>query len=89
VGPEGDTCGLVRSGFRPSDDPVKKPYNIPGNSLLAIELRKLAMGILADAVSRKDNNVFKELMQDFSRLSMRIESSLKQHSVGKVKIGNE
>lgn len=35
--------GLVRSGFRPSDDPNRLPYNIPGNAMLSVYLKKIGL----------------------------------------------
>jgi meiotically up-regulated gene 157 (Mug157) protein len=37
-GPPAKKCGLTRSLFRPSDDSVTLPYNIPGNAMACTEL---------------------------------------------------
>jgi len=37
-GPPARKCGLTRSLFRPSDDAVTLPYNIPGNAMACTEL---------------------------------------------------
>ena len=37
-----EPCGLVWSGFRPSDDACELGYNIPGNHYLALALARLA-----------------------------------------------
>lgn len=34
------TCGLVKSSFRPSDDACLLPFNIPGNAMLSVELKR-------------------------------------------------
>jgi len=40
-GPPGNPMGLSRSLFRPSDDAVTLPYNIPGNAMACVELQHL------------------------------------------------
>jgi hypothetical protein len=35
-------CGLVRCGFRPSDDLVKFPFLVPANAMMAVALRDAA-----------------------------------------------
>lgn len=42
IGAEFGPCGLVWSGFRPSDDRCKLPFHIPSNMYLAACLRRLA-----------------------------------------------
>jgi uncharacterized protein len=37
-GPPGEPVGLSRSLFRPSDDAVTLPYNVPGNAMACVEL---------------------------------------------------
>ncbi len=33
------TTGMIKTGFRPSDDANELPYNIPGNAMLATFLQ--------------------------------------------------
>lgn len=40
-GPPAHPNGLSRSLFRPSDDAVTMPYNIPGNAMMCVELHHL------------------------------------------------
>ncbi len=36
------TCGLLGSGFRPSDDACTFPYFVPGNAMASVYLNKTA-----------------------------------------------
>lgn len=42
VGPPASYTGMTRQLFRPSDDAVLLPFNIPGNALAAVELARVA-----------------------------------------------
>jgi meiotically up-regulated gene 157 (Mug157) protein len=42
VGAPGRACGLIRSAFRPSDDALLLPYNIPQNAFVAVQLGRVA-----------------------------------------------
>jgi meiotically up-regulated gene 157 (Mug157) protein len=54
-GPPGTVNGLSRSLFRPSDDAVTLPYNVPGNAMACVELRHL-QSILGALVSANPAN---------------------------------
>lgn len=41
-GPPAKRCGLIRCGFRPSDDACTLPFLIPANAMTVVELRKLS-----------------------------------------------
>lgn len=49
-GPVGKKNGLSRSLFRPSDDAVTMPYNIPGNAMACVELNHLSAIITSISV---------------------------------------
>ena len=36
--PFGKYCGMIKSGFRPSDDECKMPYFVPGNAMVSVYL---------------------------------------------------
>jgi meiotically up-regulated gene 157 (Mug157) protein len=42
VGAPSRACGLIASGFRPSDDACMMPYNIAQNAMAVVQLRALA-----------------------------------------------
>jgi meiotically up-regulated gene 157 (Mug157) protein len=42
LGAPGRACGLIRSAFRPSDDALLLPYNIPQNAFVAVQLGRIA-----------------------------------------------
>jgi meiotically up-regulated gene 157 (Mug157) protein len=80
VGVPAKRCGLVRSGFRPSDDRVLLPFHVPGNAMFATYLEKNAPMISA-------------LDADFGRecrsLAAEIQGALKDHGQVKAKVGQE
>ena len=41
LGPPAKDCGLVRCGFRPSDDACTFPFLIPANAMASVELKHL------------------------------------------------
>jgi len=47
---------MIKTGFRPSDDPNNYAYNIPGNAMMCTYLKLVAEKIL-DKIS--DRSVFK------------------------------
>lgn len=68
------TCGLVKSYFRPSDDACLLPFNIPGNAMLSVELKK---------TSEMLNKVGKgaEIMKKMRAKSEEIESAIYSRGV--------
>jgi meiotically up-regulated gene 157 (Mug157) protein len=42
VGAPAKACGLIRSAFRPSDDALVLPFNIPQNMFVATQLKRMA-----------------------------------------------
>lgn len=39
--------GMIKTGFRPSDDPNDLPYNVPGNAMLCTYMELVAKQILS------------------------------------------
>jgi len=50
IGPDLKYTGMIASLFRPSDDPVEYPYNIPGNIFLSSTLKELYKYISIDSI---------------------------------------
>ena len=67
-------CGLIASGFRPSDDACIFPFLIPSNMFAVTVLRNLAE--LASVVHRAD------LAQEARGLADEVDGALKQHAFG-------
>ena len=65
-------CGLIASGFRPSDDACILPFLVPSNMFAVTVLGSLAE--LADAVDRAD------LAQEARGLGGEVDQALKQHA---------
>lgn len=65
-------CGLIASGFRPSDDACVFPFLIPSNMFAVTVLGSL--GELADAVERAD------LVHEARGLADEVQRALKQHA---------
>jgi meiotically up-regulated gene 157 (Mug157) protein len=63
IKPSFDT-GMIKTGFRPSDDPNDMAFNIPGNAMMASYLDLVAEKVL-DAVPK--NSVFKREAAILSR----------------------
>lgn len=38
--------GMIKTGFRPSDDPNQLPYNVPGNAMMTTYLGLVARAVL-------------------------------------------
>lgn len=66
-------CGLVRCGFRPSDDPCKFPYLVPANAMMAAEL-----GNLSDLL---DTLGLPDLSEEAGSLASAIRSGLEAHGL--------
>jgi meiotically up-regulated gene 157 (Mug157) protein len=43
--------GMIKTGFRPSDDPNELPYNVPGNGMMASFLNLVSNQVLANVPS--------------------------------------
>ncbi len=54
----GASCGLVRTSFRPSDDAVIFPYNIPENAFLSTTFRDIANMLSEVGINAKIENKF-------------------------------
>jgi len=66
-------CGLVRCGFRPSDDMVKLPFLVPANAMTMAALRDLAA--LLDALRHVD------LAREARAIASEIADALELHAV--------
>lgn len=66
-------CGLVRCGFRPSDDMVAHPFLVPANAMAAVALRDLAL--LLDALAQP------ALATECRALAAEIALALEEHAV--------
>jgi len=76
-GPASRPNGLSRSLFRPSDDAVTLPYNIPGNAMACVELNHLQEVIQAlIAQSRIDVELLNRLIARSEQISDSICSAL-------------
>lgn len=67
-------CGLVWSGYRPSDDPCKYGFFVPGNMFISVvckELLKIASEIPLDAVQ----------MQRLTKLHVEIDGAIAQFCI--------
>ena len=45
-GPPAKKCGLIRCGFRPSDDACTLPFLIPANAMAVVELFKISQWLV-------------------------------------------
>jgi uncharacterized protein len=82
-GPPSQPNGLTRSLFRPSDDAVTLPYNIPGNAMACVELRHLESLLKEvqgdDAFDASIRNRAADLYQRSTQTSEKICSALQQY----------
>ncbi|CAM3101515.1 glycoside hydrolase family 125 protein [Rariglobus hedericola] len=67
------TCGLIRCGFRPSDDRVAYPFLVSANAMMAVSLRNLSL--LLDALACA------ELATQAKALATEINRALDMHAV--------
>lgn len=65
-------CGLIRCGFRPSDDMVKFPFLVPANAMMA--------GALRSVIPLLENLGQAELAERASRFSVEIFDALQIHA---------
>eukprot|EP01033_Poteriospumella_lacustris_P004821 gene4821-3456_t len=77
-GPPAHPNGLTRSLFRPSDDAVTLPYNVPGNAMMCVELTHL--GDMLAAVRRRGGVAAKtfdrDQLDDLIAKTQRVQSAL-------------
>lgn len=86
-GRETEPCGLVWSGFRPSDDACELGYNVPGNHYLALALERL--GDLLDLVPTTTGTDLAAEAARARRLSASIRAALAQHGTCTLPDGSE
>lgn len=72
--PQNGGTGLIRSAFRPSDDSTTMGFFIPGNAMMAVELKRTA-----DMLSKAGGN--RETMKKLQKRSDRIERGIWEHGV--------
>mgnify|MGYP000619180773 CR=1 FL=1 len=65
--------GMIKAGFRPSDEPTSHAYNIPGNAMLCTYMQLLAEVVLpklsANSVFKKEVDV---LMNRMSKMAQSV-----------------
>ena len=70
--------GLIRSAFRPSDDSTIFSFFIPGNAMMAVELKRTST--LLEAVSGNDPRI-REIAQSLLKRAETIEKAIYSHAV--------
>jgi uncharacterized protein len=70
--------GLIRSAFRPSDDSTIFGFFIPGNAMMAVELKRTSQ--LLEAVSGTDQRV-RDVAQSLLKKATTIEKGIYDHAV--------
>lgn len=74
-GPPGSPCGLIQSGFRPSDDACILPFHVPSNCFAVVVLNQTA-----DICRELGAG---ELAGQCSALSQKINSAIREHAVSR------
>lgn len=73
---------MVKTGFRPSDDPNELAYNIPGNAMASVFLKYVADAILSKIPS---SSVFyssaRNLITKMNSLSAQIKAGIYEHGI--------
>lgn len=73
---------MVKTGFRPSDDPNELAYNIPGNAMASVFLKYVAESILTKIPT---SSVFyssaRTLMNKMNSLSTQIRLGIYNHGI--------
>lgn len=70
--------GLIRSAFRPSDDATILGFFVPGNAMMAVELRRTSK--LLETVSSNDQRTL-DIAQSLLKRSETIEKGIYEHAV--------
>ena len=65
---------MVKTGFRPSDDPNTFAYNIPGNAMLSTYLKLVAQNILNKI---DESSVFKNEAEVLSNRMVKVSESIR------------
>jgi meiotically up-regulated gene 157 (Mug157) protein len=79
---------MVKTGFRPSDDPNELAYNIPGNAMASVFLKKVAENILTKITN---TSVFYSSAQTLITKMLSLSAQIKQgiYSYGLVTRNNK
>jgi meiotically up-regulated gene 157 (Mug157) protein len=79
---------MVKTGFRPSDDPNELAYNIPGNAMASVFLKQVAENILTKI---PNTSVFYSSAQTLITKMLSLSAQIKQgiYSYGLVTRNNK
>lgn len=67
--------GMIKTGFRPSDDPNELPYNVPGNAMMASFLQIVANGLLTNIPA---NSIFRTASQVLKTKFLNVAKNIRQ-----------